>query len=289
MRTREAPMEWERERDRDLPNIFNTPPSLDSDNSSSALKPRTATLRSFSSDPGQLQSESSFTSQRNRMYSLKDPFTMPTRNNVCKPCYSRLGGIQIESFTTGWGSPSGSFRQDSEPLLEPGHTTLKHGSFESRPRSPGNMQTVTATSTSSITPGVSSGSIRNVPRGDVRASSPAAGGGGPLVDRTTSFDMKSLGDGILDKGSLQQSGHSSISRFERTSSGSHLLSNMGRSDHLRRRSNTTSSFWSEHDENEAEEDQDIDGAYDSDDGNHHSMVRYHFLTHSCIQTRGQKG
>lgn len=245
MRTREAPMEWEREHDRDLPNIFNTPQSHDSGNAVS-LKPRSAALGSFSSDPGQPQRDSSFASQ---------------------------GSFSRESsFTTGWGSASESFRQES------GYTTQRQGSFsshlESRPQALGGTQSPSL-STRSISPGA----VSNVPRSGILASSTTVNSvthsdeddGHLGAKNTTSFDMGSLGEGILGQGSSRRS---PVPRLEKGSSRSFMQSSTTRSNHLRHRSNTApSSFWS--DDDEQEDDQDFESTYDSDDGEHdyNSMSR----------------
>lgn len=185
------------------------------------------------------------------------------------------------SFTTGWGSTVDSSRQDSQPLSEPEHGTLgqrsfllhKEGSF-SRPQSPGDAQSIASTPASSIALGVSSpGAIKHVPR---------EAGGSPLVSRntrTSSFNLESLGDGIIDQRSLQHTRpRSPASHYEKGSSGSLVHSDIGRSGHLRHRNNNaSSSFWSDDDEQEEEIDQDMEDTYDTNDGNHdyRSMVTYH--------------
>ncbi|KAF9352266.1 hypothetical protein BGX26_009899 [Mortierella sp. AD094] len=63
MRTREAPMDWEREHDRNLPNIFSTPQPLESEEASGPLTQRSSPFGSSSNDRGHLSKESSFTFQ----------------------------------------------------------------------------------------------------------------------------------------------------------------------------------------------------------------------------------
>ncbi|KAF9999180.1 hypothetical protein BGZ79_007184 [Entomortierella chlamydospora] len=66
MRTREAPMDWEREHDRNLPNIFSTPQPLESEKASGPPAQRSSPFGSSSNDRGHLSKESSFTFQDNQ-------------------------------------------------------------------------------------------------------------------------------------------------------------------------------------------------------------------------------
>ncbi|KAF9573684.1 Ca(2+)-dependent cysteine protease [Mortierella alpina] len=105
IRTREAPMDWEREHDRNLPNIFSAPQPLESE-------PTTK-----SHDAGQSGAFGSTSSDSNRQLHKDSSFS------------SQLSQSSLTS--EGWGSTSlRPFRQDSQlSSTSSGQTTPRQGSF----------------------------------------------------------------------------------------------------------------------------------------------------------------
>ncbi|GJJ77002.1 hypothetical protein EMPS_09361 [Entomortierella parvispora] len=175
IRSREAPMDWERENERDHPNIFSNqqPSPLQSESLSSTPAPmlsQQSTFGSFSLPSGQMQRDSSFTSQSSQA-----------------------------SFTSGWNSPASKpFSRDSQlpatGLLDPTNVT-KHGSGFSlsressfaRPHSPSSPS---ANDGAAAAAGF--GALPSLSKSTSRGSPSAF----PIHDKKTSFDMGSLRKGV---------------------------------------------------------------------------------------------
>ncbi|KAF9904076.1 hypothetical protein EC991_003109 [Linnemannia zychae] len=183
MRSREAPMEWEREQDRNVPNIFANPQQQPTDSSLLTTTPATSNQQQRPFGFGGAQRESSFAS-------LSSQGSFSSNNN-------------------GWGATTPKpFRQDSQLSAGngAGATTLRQDSFSfgqggvggsfSRPQSPNNTASQGFISTSATVIGrdgsrtvAHEGEIMDVDRDHSTAQGARTGSAEP-------FDMELLRNGV---------------------------------------------------------------------------------------------
>ncbi|CAO3567590.1 unnamed protein product [Mortierella alpina] len=230
IRTREAPMDWEREHDRNLPNIFSAPQSLDSEPTAKSHEPGPSlAFGSTSSDPKRLlHKDSSFLSQLSQS-------SLPSE---------------------GWGSTSlRPFRQDSQLSSAPsGQSTPRQGSFSlTRHNSfPHSSETPTETS------GAAAGGMGGSPFSRLSQQRSQEGRlfpGSDATDKKNSFDLGTLRNEVFDR-EQEQERQRSISRSPlgrnngspKTTGRARIRSN------LQYRSNTEpNGFWSGGEEDEEED------------------------------------
>ncbi|KAF9961771.1 hypothetical protein BGZ72_002010 [Mortierella alpina] len=252
IRTREAPMDWEREHDRNLPNIFSAPQPLDSEQTTKSHEPGPSfAFGSTSSDSNRLHKDASFSSQ-----------------------------LSQSSLTSeGWGSTSlRPFRQDSQLSSSPsGESTPRQDSFSltrhdsfSNPQSHSRSSEAPAETSSTTSGGMGGSTSSRLSQQRSREGRlfPAS----DTTDKKSSFDLGTLRNEVFDREQeqerLRSASRSPLGRnFGSSTSGrARIRSN------LQYRSNTDpNGFWSGGEDDDEEEDDRAghhDAGEDSDEYDH---------------------
>ncbi|KAF9191613.1 hypothetical protein BGZ51_006984 [Haplosporangium sp. Z 767] len=233
VRSREAPMDWEREQDRNQPSIFSTPHPSDFDASKDQ---RTVAFGSLSANHSRLQKDSSFSSQSS----------------------------QSSFVAEGWGSTMPKpFRQDSQLSSASGSTaatTLRRDSTFNRqesflrPQSSQQPSLATSGSFASVSSGSNLSSFASSNRhreggggGEVSPAFTTNAEDAQLIRQITeSFDMGSLKCDVPDQ---QRRAASAPSLIRQRNNGSSQQLSRNRFNNSQYRSNTLqSSTWSDDDD-----------------------------------------